>query len=180
MGEFSRWLMHDDRKELFEILFGITLNVVFLALITLLLWPLGSPGLALRLAKGYIVLWLVTLMLAGTVYKVQEFFRVDIYEHGNVFLFSNLAASCVLQTGWTAFAAQAVSGFTVAAPVWTVFVLYFVGLLSCLVAYYVVGSFYQGSFYRLTSLPLNVLSFIVFCVWPASGRALYGWFFDKF
>ncbi|HEV2704797.1 MAG TPA: hypothetical protein VGV59_02675 [Pyrinomonadaceae bacterium] len=180
MGEISKWLMHDDQKELFEILFAVTLNLVFVALIALLLWPLGNALLALRLSKGYIVLWLVMLMLAGSVYRVQEYFRVDMYEHANAFLFSNLAVSCLLQTGWTAFTAQTVQVFTAGASIWMMSVLYFIGFLSCLVAYYVVASFYQGSFYRLTSLPINVLSYIVFCVWPMAGRVLYGWFFEMF
>jgi hypothetical protein len=180
MGDLSRWLMHDDRKELWEILFAVTLNVVFLALVALLLWPLGSPALALSLSKGYVVLWLVMIVLAGAVFRVHEFFRVDMYEHVNVFLLSNLAVSCLLQTGWAAFAAHTFEGYTGAAPVWMKFVLYFAGLVSCLVAYYVVASFYQGSFYRLTSLPLNVVAYVVFSVWPAAGRALYGWFFELF
>jgi hypothetical protein len=32
MGEFSRWLLHEDRKELFDYLFAVVLNAVFLAL----------------------------------------------------------------------------------------------------------------------------------------------------
>ena len=64
-GELSKWLMHDDQKELFEVLVASALNVVFLALIVLLLWPLGRPELALRLAMGYVVLWGLTCLRSG-------------------------------------------------------------------------------------------------------------------
>jgi len=47
-------------------------------------------------------------------------------------------------------------------------------------AYFVVSSFYQGTVYKLISLPLALAGFLVFSVWPASGRALYGWFFRLF
>ena len=32
----------------------------------------------------------------------------------------------------------------------------------------------------LISLPLALAAFLVFSVWPASGRAIYGWFFRLF
>jgi hypothetical protein len=58
-GEISRWLLQDEQKDLFEIVVAIALNVLFLALIALLLWPLGRTLLALRLARGYGLLWIV-------------------------------------------------------------------------------------------------------------------------
>jgi len=51
MGEFSKWLMHEDQKELFDYLFAIVLNIVFLAIIALLLWPLGKATTAFRLRR---------------------------------------------------------------------------------------------------------------------------------
>jgi hypothetical protein len=61
-----------------------------------------------------------------------------------------------------------------------VVILYLVGVLSCLIAFFAVSSFYQGHVYKLVSLPLALLSFIVFGVWPAGGRLMYGWFFELF
>lgn len=73
MGDLSRWLLHQDQKELFEILFAISLNLFFLALIALLLWPLGWLGLAFRLTKGYGILWIIALMVAVFVNRIQRF-----------------------------------------------------------------------------------------------------------
>jgi hypothetical protein len=179
-GEISKWLMHDDQKELFEVLVAATLNLVFLALIALLLWPLGKPVLAFRLAKGYGLLWIVTFVTILLVHRVYHFFRVDLYTHVDAYVLSNLAVSCFLQAGWSAFTALMVQSFVVNTPVWTVVTLYLVGVLSCLIAYFVVSSFYQGHIYKMVSLPLALVSFIVFSVWPATGRLIYGWFFDLF
>lgn len=180
MGEISKWLVHDDQKELFEILVALVLNIVFLALIALLLWPLGRPVLALRLAKGYAVLWLATFITAALVNRIQQFFRVNLYDHADAYVISNLAVSCFLQAGWSAFAALAVQSFAPGASIWVVLALYLAGVLSCLVAFFAVSSFYQGDIYKFIRLPLALASFIVFSVWPASGRVLYGWFFNLF
>ena len=179
-GEISKWLVHDDQKELFEVLFAIALNVVFLALIALLLWPLGKPVLAFRLAKGYGILWIVSFMTSVLVNRLHRLFRVDMYAHGDAFVLSNLAVSCLLQAGWSAFAALAVQSFVVGTPVWIVATLYLVGVLSCLIAFFAVSSFYQGHIYKMVGLPLALVGFIVFSVWPASGGVMYGWFFDLF
>jgi hypothetical protein len=180
LGEFSKWLMHDDQKELFEILFAAALNAVFLALIALLLWPLGKLALAFRMAKAYAILWLVTFVTFLLISRLHRLFRLDIYTHANAFVISNLAVSCFLQAGWSAFAALTVQSFAVSSPVWILVTMYLVGVLSCLIAFYAVSSFYQGHVYKFVSLPLALISFVVFSVWPASGRVIFGWFFDLF
>ena len=179
-GDISKWLMHDDQKELFEILFAGALNIVFLVLAALLLWLLGKPVLAFRLAKGYGILWVVTFVIVALAYRLQRAFRVDLYTHADAYVISNLIGSCFLQAGWSAFAARTLQHFVVGPPLWIGVALYFVGALSCLVAYFAVSSFYQGHIYKFISLPLTLISFIVFCVWPASGRVMFGWFFDLF
>jgi hypothetical protein len=179
-GEFSKWLLHDDQKELFEIIFAVTLNVFALALTALLLWPLGRPTMAFRLAKGHGILWVVICVTFLLLNRIQRFFRVDLYDHPNAFLISNIAVSCFLLVGWAAFAALTVHGFVAGAPVWVMVILYFVGVLSCLVAFFAVTSFYQGHVYKLIGLPLALCCFAVFSVWPAGGRATYGWFFELF
>lgn len=180
MGEISKWLMHDDQAALWEILVASILNILFLALSSLLLWSLGRAVLALRLAKGYVVLWVVTFVSAGLVYRIQGLCRVNMYDHGNAYIISNLAVSCFLQAGWAAFAALTIHSFVAGTPVWMVVLLYLVGGLACLVAFFAVSSFYHGHIYKFVSLPLVLVSFIVFSVWPASGRFMYGWFFNLF
>lgn len=178
MGDFGNWLLHEDQKDLWEIVVASVLNILFLVLIALLLWPLGSPMLAWRLAKGYSVLWGMVYFATMLGSRIQDYFRVNIYDHPDAFVYSNLAVSSILQIGWSAFAALVVQSFVAGASLWIMLILYFVGALSCLIAFFVVSAFYQGHIYRLISLPLALVAYIVFSVWPAIGRVLFGWFFN--
>jgi hypothetical protein len=165
-GEASKWLMHNDQKEVFEILVALVFNVGFLALVAVLLWPLGKSSLAFRLATGYAVLWVLTWAVALLGNRIQDYFGMNIYERVNAYVFSNLAISCLLQVGWAAFAAHTVNGFRPGTSTGIVIALGFVGVLSCLIAYFAVSSFYQGHIYKVVSLPLGVISFIAFSWWP--------------
>jgi hypothetical protein len=179
-GQIGKWLMHDDQKELFEILVAGILNVVFLTLIASLLWPLGRSMLLFRLTKGYAILWVVIYVTFLLLYRIQRVLRVNIYDHHDAFVISNLAVSCFLQAGWSAFAALTIHSFVGGEPAWVVVILYPVGVLSCLIAFFAVSSFYQGHVYKLISLPLALVAFIVFSAWTAIARAMYGWFFELF
>ncbi len=178
MGEFSKWLLHEDQKELFDYLFALTLNAVFLALVALALWPMGQAATALSLAKGFWGFWTVMIVTSALVVMFQRLFRVDMYSHPDAYIISGLAVSGLVQAGWSAFAALTVRGAAAGAPLWPASVLYFVGFLSCLVALQIVAAYFTGSIYRTINLFVAPVSFILFCVWPAAGRALYGWFFD--
>jgi hypothetical protein len=180
MGAISKWLMHDEQKGLIEVLVACVLNILFLVLSALLLWALGRPTLVFRLAKGYGILWPGMLVTFVLLTRLQRLFRVNIYDHPNAYVISNLVVSCLWQAGWAAFIALAVHSTVAGASGLLVVLLYLIGGLSCLVAFFAVSSFYQGEIYKLISLPLALLGFIVFSVWPASGRALFGWFFALF
>ena len=168
MGDFSRWLLHDDQKEIFEYLFAVAVNAAFVALAALVLWPLSKAALALQLAKGYWVFWIALIVTAVMLKVVQRLFRVDLDSHFDAFVISALAVSGFLQVAWSAFAALTVDGFVAGTSGWPVGVLYLIGLLSCWVAYVAVSALYMGSLYKLVNLGLAVVSFIVFSVWPAA------------
>ena len=178
MGEFSKWLLHEDQKELFDYLFALVLNIFFLALTTLVLWPLGRAGFALHLAKGYWVFWTIVIMTSVVMVLVQRLFRMDLYAHFNAYVISALALSGFLLTGWSAFVALAVRDSITNMSVWMAVLIIVVGLVSGYVAAVIVGTYYTGALYRMVNLCLAVLSFIVFTIWPAAGAAMYGWFFD--
>ena len=178
MGEFSKWLLHEDRKELFDYLFAVALNAVFLAVIALLLWPAGKAATALGLGRGFWALWTLMILTTWLVALLQRLLRVDMYSHADAYVIMGLVVSGLIQAGWSAFAALTVGGSAAGAPVWLAAVLYFVGLLSCWVAFNVVAVYYVGSIYRMTNLVVAAVSFALFCAWPAAGRVLFGWFFD--
>ena len=180
MREWERWLLHEDQKELFEFLLAAALSLAFGALAALALWPMGDAALALRFAKGGVVLWVVLFVTHVLLSFVQRKFKVDIYSHADAYVISAAVVGAVIQTGWSAFAALTVRDFTPSAGAWASVVLYFTGLLSCYVAYSVVSAFYTGQIYKLINLALALVGFAVFCLWPAAARAAYGWFFRLF
>ena len=72
----------------------------------------------------------------------------------------------------------ALAGRALVAPgVAAAVVLYGIGLLSSYLAFAVATSFYQGSIYKVVALPLALIAYLAFCLWPAAARAIYGWFF---
>lgn len=178
MGEFAKWLLHEDQKELFDYFFAVVLNAVFLALVALVLWPLGKAATALSLARGFWAFWTAFILMTMLVAVVHRLFRLDLYSHPDAYVILGLVVSGVLQTGWSAFAALTVGGAAAGAPLWLAAVLYFAGLLSCWVSLNIVFTNYTGSIYRMVNLVLTPASFALFCVWPASARAIFGWFFD--
>jgi hypothetical protein len=177
MGAFSRWLLHEDQKEVFDYLFALVLNIVFVALIALLLWPLGHASIALRLAKGYWMFWTVLIVTNALLAVLQHYFRVNLYERYNAYVISGLALSGILQIGWSAFAAPVVQDAVADASLWMAIVLYAIGVVCAYVASVIVGAYYSGSLYRLVNSALAILSFVAFSVWPMAGLAIYGWFF---
>lgn len=176
MGSIIAWLLDDKQANLFELLVALGLNVLLLLLSTLVLWPLDRLRLAADLARGYGVLWLALLVTTGLLVGIQHLFRLNPYEHVNAYVLSALLFSCCLQVGWAAFAALTVRNYAADAAIWTGVLVHLVGGLSCLGAFFVVGAIYQGAIYRLVSLPVTVVGFLIFSVWPGSARMLYGWF----
>lgn len=173
-------LNHDLREEALDYLISLGLNLLFVALVALLLWPLGKTTLAFRLAKGYGILWVVTILTGLVLYWFQRLFRVDTHSHYDAYLISNLSHSVFLLAGWSAFAALTVGSVVAGAPVWVAAILWLVGFLSSYMAFIVLTSMYPGIIYKVVNGALASISFLVFAVWPASGRAIYGWFFDIF
>jgi hypothetical protein len=174
------WLVRDEQEGLFDLLFAIVQNILFLALAALLLWPAGRATMAFSFAKGYGLFWIALAVTAAALVLLRRIFRVDLHSHPDAYVNSALAVSCFLQAGWSAFAALSVQGFAASATVWTAVILYLVGAVSCYVAFNVVSLFYEGHIYKLVNLLLALVSFVVFSVWPAAGRAVYGWFFELF
>ena len=180
MGAFSQWLLHEDQKELWDSLYATALGIVFFALAALVLWPLGRLSLAWRLAKGYWLFCIVVPLTATLLALFRRIFRIDLDTHFDAYVISALAVSVFAQAGWSAFAAVTVRDFTAVASWSVAAALYVVGFLSCYVAAAEVIAYYNGQIYRYVNIPLACASFVVFSLWPAAARAVYGWFFELF
>jgi hypothetical protein len=177
MGEFARWLLHEDQKELFDYLFAVVLNALFLALTALLLWPFGKAGLAWRLTKGYWVFWTVLIVTSALMVLAQRIFRMDLYSRGNAYVISALVLSGFLQVGWSAYAAPVIRSSVADASIVVAIIVYGVGVVSAYVAAVMVGAYYTGGLYRMVNSVLAILTFVLFSIWPTGGLAIYGWFF---
>lgn len=169
-----------ESKTLWELIFAGAFTVLFLGLSALLLWPFGKATLAIQLAKGYVVFWVVLSFASWVLGLIHRMFRVESDPPSSAYVFTNLGLSAFLQVGWPAFAVLAVSGLLAGSSTWLVAGLHLTGFLSSLVASVMVGAFYQGTLYKFINAPLALISYIIFAVWPALGRALYGWFFALF
>jgi hypothetical protein len=169
-----------DSKTLWELIFAGGATLLFLGASALLLWPFGKAGLAIPLAKGYALYWVVLSFASWVLGLGQRMFRIEADPPSSTYVFTNLGLGVFLQMGWSAFAVLAVSSFVTGSSSWLAAGLHLIGFLSSLVASFMVGAFYQGTLYKFVNGPLALVSYIVFAVWPALGRAIYGWFFSLF
>jgi hypothetical protein len=167
MRDLIDWLTDDKQANLFEILVGLGLNLLFLGLAAVLLWPLGSLPLAGRLLQGFLVLWAGVAAASAGLGLLHAALRINLYDRYNLFVGSNLAVSAGAVIAWAAFAAATIQSAASGAAGWAAVILYAIGLLSCLSAHYVVSAFFQGTIYRLVNLPVAALSFLVFSLWMA-------------
>lgn len=161
-----------------KILIIVGINIAFLIVAGLLLWLLGYGSLAWSGAKGYVLLWLLLIVVAPILNTLQRALRLNLYDNANVFIASNLLVSGVLVLGWSAFAAVAVQDS--GATGWGVGVLYVVGFLASYVAEQIVGAIFTGTIYQLANLVLALGGFLLFAIWPALASKLFGWFFNFF
>jgi hypothetical protein len=173
-------LLDRASAEAWQVMVAVALCLLLPALVALALWPAGRGGVGLRLFKGFWVYWVVVLVVFVLAAFIQRRLRVDVYSHPDAFVVSNLLVSGVLMVGWTAFAALVAREAADGAALWAACVVYVSGLLSCVVACQVVGSFYSGHVYKFACLLVAGAGFILFAVWPAAGRAAFGWLFDIF
>ncbi|HEX8148272.1 MAG TPA: hypothetical protein VF591_13920 [Pyrinomonadaceae bacterium] len=177
MWRTLKLLLDRASAEAWQVVVAVALCVLLPAFAALALWPAGLAGVGLRLLKGFGVFWVVVAVVFVSAAWVQRRLRVDLYTHPDAFVVSNLLVSGVLMLGWTAFAALLVRDVSAFAGVWAACVLYLLGLLSGVVACQVLGSFYSGQVYKFACLLVACAGFALFAVWPAAGRASFGWLF---
>lgn len=92
MGDFSKWLLHEDQNALFGFLFAAVFALVFLGVAALLLWPLDRVSLAVQLAKGYVICWIVLSVSGGLLFAVQRVVRVNLYDRADAYVSTRCAA----------------------------------------------------------------------------------------
>lgn len=177
MWSILKHLLDRATAEMWQVIVAVVLCLLLPGLAALALWPAGMAGVGLRLLKGFVVLWFIVFVVYVLAAWIQRRLRVDLYSHPDAFVVSNLLVSGILMVGWTAFAAVVTRDAAAVAGLWLACVLYLFGLLSGVVACQVLGSFYSGQVYKFACLLVACVGFILFAVWPAAGRAAFGWLF---
>ena len=180
MSQFTKWLLQEEQRDLFDHLFAGVLNLLFLAVATTLFWVLGKINFPLRLLKGYWVFWILLPTTALLLVAFRRLFRIDMYSHFDAYVISALIVSGILQTGWSAFAALVAQNSASDSTALLAVLMYGSAAISCYVTLTLVSAYYNGSIYRHVNAILGAITFVVFSVWPSAGRMIYGWFFDLF
>jgi hypothetical protein len=144
-----------------------TINTLFIGLCALLLWPLGGLGVAWRLAQGYLLLWLATFASILLLFFIEWLTRVNMDDHFYTYIALGIVGSLPLSAGWGAFAAFTIHTSFYDAVNWQWIVGHVVGLLSAYIAVSVISAFFSGTIYKLVNLPVAVLAYLLFAIWPA-------------
>lgn len=156
------------------------MNVVFLIIATVVLWPMGKISFVIQLAKGFVIFWIVALVTVVGVAVVQRLLRISADNREIAFIGSNVVHGMFLMAGWAAFASLAVYAATQNATTVATIVIWIGGVLSCLMAYTIITTFFSGTIYTLFNSVTTLVSFAVFGIWPTLAQKTYGWFFDLF
>ncbi len=167
-------------ESVIDFLIPIVLNLLFIVIAALVLWPMGKTVLAFQLAKGLIVFWVITFVSVVVVAQVQRLLHISSDSHEIAFVISNLIHGMFLVVGWSAFASIVVHEATAGAGTGAAVVLWIVGIFSSAMAYVVITTFHRGSIYTLFNVLVTTVSLVICGVWPAMAHTTYGWFFNLF
>ncbi len=159
MWRTLKFMLDRASADAWQLIMAAGLCLLLPALAALALWPAGLAWVGLRLLKGFGVFWLVVFAACVAASSVQGRLRVDLYSHPNAFVASNMVVSGALMLGWTAFAAVVIGEAAAGAGAWLGGLLYLLGLLSCVAACQVLGSFYTGHVYKLACLVVACAGF---------------------
>ena len=175
MWRTLKFMLDRASAEAWQVIVAAALSLLLPGLAALALWPAGRAWVGLTLLKGFGLFWVVVFVVYVVATWVQGRLRVDLYSHPDAFVRSNLIVSGLLMLGWTAFAALLAREAAAGAGLWAAGALYLFGLLSCVAACQVLGSFYSGHLYKFACLLLACAGFALFAFWQAPARAAFGW-----
>ncbi|MEY4531643.1 MAG: hypothetical protein RLZZ156_2364 [Deinococcota bacterium] len=169
--------MREDLENV-AILAGVT--VVFLVVTAILTLVLGRLELTWALTKGFLLLWLMLLVIS----EVHNFFlrliRANVHNKYELFVGSNVLVVMVFCLVWTAFNVLQVLGQTMGLGWLTTGIIYFLGLVSSWIGFGVVTTIYNGTLYQMLGLFVTAFSYVIFCIFPNFATQLFGWFFGLF
>lgn len=165
-----------EQRELAEqVRWNLIWNFIVLAVLAVLFLPLRRWDLLWQITRGYGYLWAALMIGGGLTYRLQRLLRIRDDPPSDAYLLTNTFVGVVLLVAWGGYSALLVGASAAGAPVWVAAILYVGGVLAAHAAFSVVSAIYPGSFYRYVNAPVALAAFILFAVWPAAARALFGW-----
>ncbi len=165
--------MNDAEKSaLGDLLIASALCVVFFLVAGILLWFAGQSVFFWQLAGGFVLFTLGVLAVALIGTLIQSIARINMYDRTNTYIGLNVILSALPMLIWTAYAAHLASGAVNGFGMLSAAATHLIGFLSCYAAHTMVHSQFRGTIYAMITLPIGLLGYALFAVFPWLARLL--------
>lgn len=168
------------RQDLENVMILAGVTVVFLFFSGILTLILGKLELTWALTKGFLLLWLMLLVVSGVHNFFLRLIRSNIHDKAGLFVGSNVLVVMVFCLVWAAFNVFQVIGQSTGLGWLANVMVYFLGLVSSWIGFGVVTTIYNGTLYQMLGLSVTAFSYVIFCIFPNLATQLFGWFFGLF
>lgn len=144
--------------------FAILFNIIFLAVFSLGTWLTGTYHIIIKFIIGYGLLWVVLLFLMGILRGLREF-KFDEENKHRSYVFINIITSSILIISWSIFASFQITGINEMSILRKI-LMHVLGFLSTYTCYAIVTTYYEGRAYKKFGLPVCLISYPLFSIWP--------------
>jgi hypothetical protein len=165
--------MNDDAKSAIgDLLIALAICATFFLVAGILMWFAGQSVFFWQLAGGFVLFTLGVLAISLIGMLIQAAARINMYDRTNIYVGLNIVLSALPVLVWTAYAAHLASGAVNGFGMLSAAATHLVGFLSCYAAHTMVHSQFRGTIYALITLPIGLLGYVVFAVFPWLARIL--------
>ncbi len=159
--------MNDAAKSaITDFLIALLISLVFFVVAGALLWFAGQTVFLGQLAGAYVLFCFGVLAVSLIGMLIMQLARVNFHDHFNTYVILNVALGALPVVLWSAFAARLAANGAGGFSALSAALLHVCGFLSCYTAYTVVTSQFNGTLYRMILLPLALIGYVVFAVFP--------------
>lgn len=161
-----------ERSAIGDLLIAVGLCAVFFLVAGILLLFAGQSVFFWQLAGGFVLFTLGVLAIALVGTLIQSVARINMYDRTNTYIGMNIVLSALPILIWTAYAAQLASGAVNGFGLLSAAATHATGFLSCYAAHTMLHSQFRGTIYAMITLPIGLLGYVLFAVFPWMARAL--------
>lgn len=165
--------MNDAEKSAIgDLLIALALCAVFFLVAGIVLWLAGQSVFFWQLAGGFVLFTLGVLAIALIARLIYGVARINMYDRANAYVALNIVLSVLPMLIWTAYAAHLASGAVNGFGLMSAAATHLTGALSCYAAHTMVHSQFRGTIYALVTLPIGLVGYALFAVFPWMARLL--------